>query len=1153
MAICPNINSEEFKDLVKKLGSEALAHAAWSKINLGDFHNMDIGPIEALIKENQSLVEGKTSDKDKDGNIIESFYIIKGLQYKRVSNVIPNDFDGDSSKYENSRIAGNTVDKIVKNFFETGDITKPDSIDKDAHAKIINALEEIQQTITDRGERFVASSIVLFDENLKIAGEVDILSIDKDGNFNIYDIKTSTEKGWKNYDSHYQFGSLSKRNNHTNQLSAYNNLLFNQYGIKAKNLGVIAFQLVYDKNGNISDAKKFEKLDTKILDYIELKYDTEIERLIPTSETKPIIPKPKGLSAYAKQKQHLSGIIWKLKKELNSSDKFGRLYDKDSDIYKIKQAKIEQLERDLKSLIDNPTRSGFELAGRIVLMEANNYLTDIESGKNKDTRDRTLNNIYKTIDAWIDIPELATEAASLLERFQSIMVKHVADKINEHSTEKETITVEKINSQNKDIITWTKGTGSLSDLKNYHAKTIGLTIKTSQNNIAIQNIKDKYEIQAEVNLLVKFAESKNITLDAVWDMLIVKNNFTLELAREFDAVGNETEEYKKIQQNPELIRFYEYYKKKIISNQEKSAFITGGQYFIANISKQDIKQWIQSKNPRKERKIGEQYSESLSLDEIPLRYDTPIKPELKNRNLAYALLAFSMHANEYSEMSEILPGLRLIQNNMMYNENDPTKEKEYISANDPNKTIIASKTNLWEIIDRVIDMQVKGRMKSKSGQVPYGYKTDLKGNITEQYLDFEEIGDDLLRYNSLLRIGFSPIGATVNLLFGDITNTIEALGGRFFSFKNLLQASKIYFTQVRDDNSVLNQIHKELNFLQNLDDYSYLEEVRLTGIKRGMSLEKAEEYMYYLQKMSENWIQSKIALAIMIRDEYLTADGKLTDKYKKATSKEKQQLSDKIQRLNHLNHGRYTTKEAAIWQQNIFYRMASQFRKWIPAAIEQRFGEYNPHDTRLQVSIEGRYLTIGRTVFKQSLTNPILALENLFLPLINAEKALAKGNLNEMEIANMRKMLVEIIIIVATFVTTIWVKSGDDDEEKKRKLKNPLVKSILTMLDRVTGDLTFFYDPSSVTNLASTTIPLTKLITDLFKTIKYAIAGYPFYVNNWEYTRGSNKGRNKFYKTLAGEIPGVKSIQDILKLGNNNALEEQIQPTVIEEVLEKLE
>ncbi|MCL5460337.1 hypothetical protein M3M33_16995, partial [Loigolactobacillus coryniformis] len=71
----------------------------------------------------------------------------------------------------------------------------------------------------------------------------------------------------------------------------------------------------------------------------------------------------------------------------------------------------------------------------------------------------------------------------------------------------------------------------------------------------------------------------------------------------------------------------------------------------------------------------------------------------------------------------------------------------------------------------------------------------------------------------------------------------------------------------------------------------------------------------------------------------VTSNGELTDKYTNASEDEIQQLRDKIQRLNQKIHGRYTQKEAAAAQQNVVYRLVSQFRKWIPAAIENRVGE----------------------------------------------------------------------------------------------------------------------------------------------------------------------------------------------------------------------
>jgi hypothetical protein len=1119
MAICANENSDEFKALLKELGSPALAHAAWNRVHLNELSQTPVS-IEHSILDNQKLVEGKTPDKDENGNRIESFYIINGEQYRRVTTVMPNDFDGDSNAHENSRIAGNTVDSIVREFFNTGATIKPEGITETAFDNIIKNLTVVKKQLDQRGERFLANNIVLFDTNLKIAGEVDILAIDKDGNYSIYDIKTSTTRGWSNYRSSYR-GKLTKEETHTNQLSGYANLFFNQYGTKIHNLGVLPFELKYDKAGNIEEARGLQR--------IPIEYEASVGEYIPTSETYIPPPAVEVNPIYSKQRLSLLSRLKTLEKDMDR-------YDKSDPIYHQKLNSVNILKAELEILRTAPTEQGYENLGRGIITDANKFITDISASKK--VRDRDLNYIKEIIDTWHNFAPLATEVSRLNERFQSVIGNSIVDKVNKHSTRDEPITLADIDNQDKDVSWWTGGTGSLADSTNYIANTIGLEIQTSQYKIAQQNVIDKNTIQEELNALHEYAESKGATLDDAWEILTDETNHTIELVKEFNTDGSQNAKWNHVQEVPELKRFYDFYQKMIDQKQSQSLYMEGGKYFIPNLSIKTAKGWIASKNPFKERKLGSGYEEDMSLDKVETKFHQKLAPGIKNKNLAYALLAFSMYSNNYAEMSAILPGLRVMQERLMYNKADPTKQKQFKSHNNPNHKINATDTNLWKMIDTIIDMQVLGKMKSDEGKFGYGTYTDTKGNLQEKYVDFGEIGDGLLRYNSLLRIGFSPISGGANVLFGDVTNTIEAVGGRFLTYKGLLQASKIFLEQFRNQDSDLARVHRELNFLQELDDYQYLEEVRLKGTTRGMSMEKMEEYAFGLQKAGENWIQTRIALAVMLKEQYITSEGKLTEKYTKASATEKQRLSSKIQRINHINHGRYTTKEAAAWHQNILFRAISQFRKWIPAAIENRFGAYNPHDNRLGVDTEGRYRTIGRKVFAQSLKDPIIALENLLLPIISAEKALKKGNLTEMEIYNMRKMMIEIILATASIVLVAALKSGTDDERRKR-LKQPLVKTTLALLNRVSGDLTAFFDPATATDITTNIAPVNKLLVDLGKTVKYAAKGYPFYVNDWEITRGSNKGRNKFYKTVLGEIPLAKPIQDIIRLGSSESLEEQ--------------
>lgn len=218
----------------------------------------DVSNIIKAIQENQKQVQGRTPDNQ--------FYIINGEHYARVTNVLGSTFQGDSSKYENSRIAGSTVDGIVRNYFKAGSRVKPHDISQEAFDIIISALDEISKTINEKGETFLANNIVLFDTHSKIAGEVDILSVDKNGKFNIYDIKTS-----QNFAKYTDL----KKQSYTRQLSAYAFLFKTQYNSEINKLGVLPFQIGIDEKGYIKTAEK--------LDGIKINYDKNVESILAPS------------------------------------------------------------------------------------------------------------------------------------------------------------------------------------------------------------------------------------------------------------------------------------------------------------------------------------------------------------------------------------------------------------------------------------------------------------------------------------------------------------------------------------------------------------------------------------------------------------------------------------------------------------------------------------------------------------------------------------------------------------------------------------------------------------------------------------------------------------------------------------------------------
>ena len=158
--------------------------------------------------------------------------------------------------------AGTSVDSVIRSFFTSNDTpTKPDNMSERAFTDLLTSLTEIKSNIEARGERFLTNNIVLFQkypDGTRVAGEVDILSVDADGNFRIYDVKTSR---YSFYDFTDRYGNpanyfrnksatqrMSAYDYYTLQLSAYKNLFESQYNTPITTLAILPFVLSYNKD-----------------------------------------------------------------------------------------------------------------------------------------------------------------------------------------------------------------------------------------------------------------------------------------------------------------------------------------------------------------------------------------------------------------------------------------------------------------------------------------------------------------------------------------------------------------------------------------------------------------------------------------------------------------------------------------------------------------------------------------------------------------------------------------------------------------------------------------------------------------------------------------------------------------------------------------
>ena len=205
--------------------------------------------------------------------------------------------------FEASRVTGNYIDDQIRNVFDgVTPVFNENSITKEAFEQLFGTdpanpgyVTNIK-SIVDKEGLYVLSRVklndgterglVLFDKDAKIAGEVDLLAVDRSGKVYIIDVKTGQFSKWKYFDNNAK--GYSKKDAYTLQQTAYANLLFNQIG-KQASVSLLPIELEYDnesaqitKGGRPSApgilAPGMYRIPLPISDDIQSKIDSVIPR-----------------------------------------------------------------------------------------------------------------------------------------------------------------------------------------------------------------------------------------------------------------------------------------------------------------------------------------------------------------------------------------------------------------------------------------------------------------------------------------------------------------------------------------------------------------------------------------------------------------------------------------------------------------------------------------------------------------------------------------------------------------------------------------------------------------------------------------------------------------------------------------------------------
>lgn len=757
----------------------------------------------------------------------------------------------------------------------------------------------------------------------------------------------------------------------------------------------------------------------------------------------------------------------------------------------------------------------------------------------------------KVLSIFKDFGITATDADRLYSALRPFIKQFILEEVNKYSSDK--ITVTQLDKIETDMFSGEANFGTLSDVKDYLGKTVGLNIKEAQAGIERDN-KDAFsKLNPQIEKLKVYASKAGTSSKKMYDVFIqeYKNTtvltkpYTSEFYEAIDASWDETNgkdirkaiatydaktkkytprdlkkytnpNYTKIMSTPELKEFHTFYKETIKEYLQDIPINKMDEDFIPNIMDRSIMDIIKSDKPLMAKlkdgighlleanEFGRDnstmvFDEELMKDEVPLKYLASISPDIKSNDLGTALLKFMYFSNSYKHMSEVLPKTRLLQ--------EMIKEKDYIKNGKPGTSISGKDSNVHKMVDAFIKMQVKGEMKKDN-------------EVYAPTIDF------ILKYTSLLRIGYNPFTAVTNVAIGNIANAVEAVGGRFFTIKDYTRANGIFNKQTFVEDSKLNKLVSKINPLKELDDYENMDKINMSSNKY---IDKAKSAAYGFQKLGERQIQITVMIANMLHEKVTTKDGTKISLWEAFDEKGEWKedimgykmneegifkITNKIHRIIDMSHGRYSSKDASILAQGSFFRAAFQFKKWIPAAFEARF-KSKRFDSRLDVEVEGRY-----HAYVKFFKNGIARLQR-------DQEKLESLKIDKTDWYNMRKNVAELTIALAIVLVQI---GGDSDDDKLKK--NPYYKFAMKQLDQISGDLIYFYRPDKMTETASNGIPMLKTIKDLFKVISNT--RYLFTDEDDTYTRGRYKGEHKTSAAVLNVIPGVKQVADTYRLNNKD-------------------
>ena len=329
-------------------------------------------------------------------------------------------------------------------------------------------------------------------------------------------------------------------------------------------------------------------------------------------------------------------------------------------------------------------------------------------------------------------------------------------------------------------------------------------------------------------------------------------------------------------------------------------------------------------------------------------------------------------------------------------------------------------------------------------------------NVGDNKINVNKLAGNFVALGSVLGLGLNVLGGETNYLIGKIQMIIESGCSEFFNFKDMIWAdgkyAELLLAGVSDLNSentksLLTLLMNHFNVTNNLKDkiakkhYSKDMLNRMFNNASVLFMYEAGEHALHAQTMLSilhrnkclNTTGEKVSLFEAFDVNIIGNNGELIIKpgYKTLSGEDLTldssfllKIEKQMKYCNNTMHGSLKDDDKGLIHRRIWGKFVMNFRQWMVGHYTRRFGE-RKHNFELGEDREGYYWTCMKF-----LANIVMDSYNNKGKIIAAFKE-NKGNLSEMEIANIKRALTETAMLISAYCTSILLGAPDKTNRGK--------------------------------------------------------------------------------------------------------------------------